>query len=120
MRKASAVVEAAALFEKARQLHSTRGRKRTQKGTGVSTAKPWGNAAPLAGCAAIHPPQAARGSEPPVRHKRPAVLLKVLLLNRFLDATARELHPSAAMVCSRSATSAQAPHALVRPVAVYH
>ena len=64
----------------------------------MSTTKPWGDAAPLAGCDVIRSPKPARTNKPSARLNRPPVVAKVLLLNRFLDATARDLHPSAALV----------------------
>lgn len=64
----------------------------------MSNAKPWGDAPPLAGCDVLRASKPMRTRKPPARSNRPAVVTKVLLLNRFLDATARNLHPSAALV----------------------
>ncbi len=59
---------------------------------------PWGAAQPLAGCEVIRPTDTAPAARPPPKTKRPAVVVKLLALNRFLDRTARTLHPSAALV----------------------
>lgn len=59
---------------------------------------PWGAAQPLAGCDVIRSPGAALPERPPPNTKRPAVVVKLLALNQFLDRTARTLHPSAALV----------------------
>jgi DNA-binding transcriptional ArsR family regulator len=64
----------------------------------VTTDPLWGNAQPLAGCEVIRPTGAAPKAERAVKTGRPAVVAKILALNRFLDATARTLQPSAALV----------------------
>lgn len=60
---------------------------------------PWGDAEPLAGCEVIRPTGTAPPARPRAKTKnQPAVVEKLLALNRFLDSTARTLHPSAALV----------------------
>jgi len=62
------------------------------------TPKPmWNGAVPLSGCDVIRPPTTPL-ARPPPQNLRPAVVTKILALNQFLDRTARELHPSAALV----------------------
>lgn len=59
---------------------------------------PWGDARPLIGCEVIRPTDAAPKVRQTVKKARPAVVVKLLALNRFLDNTARAIHPSAALV----------------------
>jgi DNA-binding transcriptional ArsR family regulator len=62
---------------------------------------PWGDAQPLAGCEVISSTDAAlptRARQGLRKKKRPAVVVKLLALNRFLDRTVQTLHPSAALV----------------------
>lgn len=59
---------------------------------------PWGDARPLAGCEVIQPTDAPQVGTRLRKNPRSAVVVKLLTLNRFLDGTARTLHPSAAIV----------------------
>jgi DNA-binding transcriptional ArsR family regulator len=66
----------------------------------MSAVPPWGDAKPLPGCDVIR--TAAGPSTPPRRpkpKKRPSgVVRKLLVANRFLDRSARQLPPAAALV----------------------
>lgn len=59
---------------------------------------PWGDARPLVGCEVIRPTDAVPRVRQTVKKEQPAVAVKLLALNRFLDTTARAIHPSAALV----------------------
>jgi DNA-binding transcriptional ArsR family regulator len=64
----------------------------------VNPEPPWADAPLLPGCEVIRSTTVPAAGERRSRKKRPAVVSKVLALNRFLDRTARSLHPSAAVV----------------------
>ncbi|MBY0458907.1 MAG: helix-turn-helix domain-containing protein [Gemmataceae bacterium] len=61
---------------------------------------PWGDALPLTGCAVVPPRELTPRAPPKSRPARsqPAVVKKVLALNRFLDRTAGRLTSAAALV----------------------
>lgn len=59
---------------------------------------PWGAAPPLTGCDVVRAPEPADRARKRPKSARPPVVVKLLALNRFLDTTARELTPAAALV----------------------
>ena len=60
---------------------------------------PWGHAQPLAGCEVIRSADTVLPARAQARkQKQPAVVVKLLALNQFLDRTAQTLHSSAALV----------------------
>lgn len=59
---------------------------------------PWGAAEPLLGCAVVGPREPPQRPPERVRASRPAVVVKIQTLNRFLDHAARSLTPAASLV----------------------
>jgi DNA-binding transcriptional ArsR family regulator len=65
----------------------------------VTHTPPWGDAKPLVGCEVVRTTDGAPLPQPrPAKKKRSPVVVKLVAMNRFLDTTARSLHPSAALV----------------------
>ncbi len=58
----------------------------------------WGDARPLSGCEVIRPPDPEPAPAYSLRTKPGGVGKKLVMLNRFLDRSARTLSPSAALV----------------------